>query len=220
LLSFLFFFVFVFGSFFLFRTFFMDATVALRKKTTESIKLASSYSLQQQGLIVQQEVIHSIHYKNSKHVGIYLHMPGEVPTDLIIKDIFESGRYCYVPVVSGKDLIFYRINDINDYNSLKPNRWNIREPYNLELRENPVEKGILDLVIVPGLVFDKNSNRIGKGKGYYDRFLANLKSSFSSRNILFPYLMGLAFREQVVEKVPSQPHDFPMDTVIYTQYEE
>jgi len=198
----------------------MDATSALRKKARDLIRSASSYSLQQQALLVQREVIHSIPYMNSKHVGIYIHMQGEVSTDLIIKDIFESGRYCYVPVVSGKDINFYQINDINDYNSLKPNRWNIREPENLELRENPVEKGLLDLIIVPGLVFDKNSNRIGKGKGYYDKFLANLKSNFSIRNLSFPYLMGLAFREQVVEKVPIQPHDFPLDTVIYLQYEE
>lgn len=143
-----------------------------------------------------------------------------MPTEYIIKDIFASGRLCYVPHITGDNMDFYRIYDLEDYNSLRTNKWNIREPDNIQNRENPITLGSLDLIIVPGLVFDKNFHRLGKGKGYYDRYLARLDADFQSRNIKFPFLMGLAFREQIVEKVPQQPHDYKMDLVIYIPQEE
>jgi len=83
-----------------------------------------------------------------------------------------------------------------------------------------VDVGLLDMIIVPGLVFDKNFHRIGKGKGYYDRYLSKLELSFKTRSIRFPYLMGVAFREQMVEQVPQEPHDYKLDYVVYIPLEE
>jgi len=197
-----------------------SAAYVLRKATRELLRSASTQNLLQQGQLIQNQVIHSILYQNSKHIGVYLHLPSEVPTDRIIADIFASGRNCYVPAISGNNMDFYRIKDMDDFASLKINQWNIREPDNLQSRENPIDLGLLDLIIVPGLVFDKNFHRLGKGKGYYDRYLAKLECNFKERKIPFPFLMGLAFREQIVEKVPKEAHDYKMDLVIYIPHEE
>ncbi len=64
----------------------------------------------------------------------------------------------------------------------------------------------IDLVIVPGMAFDKNGNRLGRGKGYYDKLLSRIKA----------HKVGLCFDFQMVNSVPTQPHDIRMDEVIHS----
>ncbi len=85
---------------------------------------------------------------------------------------------------------------------------NILEPVS-EIREDSsrwLEIGDVDLVLVPGLAFDPNGNRLGRGKGYYDRLL----SQSSSRTAL----VALAFEEQILERLPVEPHDVKMDYIV------
>jgi 5-formyltetrahydrofolate cyclo-ligase len=72
----------------------------------------------------------------------------------------------------------------------------------------------VDIVFVPGLAFDRKGLRLGRGKGYYDRFLASLDGS-SPR----PVRCGIAFAEQFVEEVPIESHDRPVD-VLFTPLEK
>jgi len=69
----------------------------------------------------------------------------------------------------------------------------------------------IDLIIVPGLAFTKSGERLGKGRGYYDRYLAKLRNKFGT-SVKF---VGICFREQVVESTLSQKHDVAMDLVIF-----
>lgn len=69
-----------------------------------------------------------------------------------------------------------------------------------------VEAKELDVVIVPGLVFDEKNNRLGRGKGFYDRFLSTLDPRVRK--------VGLAFSFQVVPSIPTESHDVPMDLVL------
>jgi 5-formyltetrahydrofolate cyclo-ligase len=87
---------------------------------------------------------------------------------------------------------------------MKHNRFGIAEPQN----EAEVEAGSLDLMLIPLVAWDKQGRRLGMGAGYYDRILAPLKGS------KHPYLLGVAFGVQMVEEVPVDDFDVPLDGMI------
>ena len=87
---------------------------------------------------------------------------------------------------------------------MKVGPYGILEPKEEYVRE--IDKEKIELVIVPGLAFDQAGRRLGRGKGYYDRFLFSLPSKTPK--------IGLAFSFQIVEQVPCDPHDFPLTSVI------
>lgn len=112
------------------------------------------------------------------------------------------------------------LHTISDYESLPSNNWNIKEPNDQITRESSMTNG-LDLIIVPGyriikhinlvgVAFDKECNRIGHGKGYYDKFFAE----YQSRHGKMPLLIGLSLECQIVECVPMETFDCIMDIVM------
>jgi len=104
-----------------------------------------------------------------------------------------------------------------DLKSCLPNRWKIREPSADTARENPLDTGLLDLIIVPGLAFDKNRGRLGRGKGYYDQYIAKTYKVFNQINKPRPYLLGVAFKEQILPKIPMENHDLFVDELIFVE---
>ena len=95
-----------------------------------------------------------------------------------------------------KTMNFHTIDGIEN---LKKNHLDISEPVNGEICTN------IDVVIVPGIAFDKSGNRLGFGSGYYDKFL-NLHASI--------YKIALAFDFQLIDTIDIQEHDVPMDLII------
>lgn len=71
--------------------------------------------------------------------------------------------------------------------------------------------GGLDLILMPGLGFDRARNRLGRGKGFYDNYLERCKKHPRGK----PHTIALAFKEQLCEKVPVDNHDVPIDEVLY-----
>lgn len=104
------------------------------------------------------------------------------------------------------------LNSLEDFHSLKTNRWGILEPRLEENREDVLDDPApkLDLLIVPGLAFDRQGRRLGRGKGYYDRYIASLEQRLSIK----PKIAGLAYRVQLVEEVPVGPNDKLLDAII------
>ena len=89
---------------------------------------------------------------------------------------------------------------LTDLKDLKPGRFGTKFP-----GDGKVHPGPYDLIIVPGLVFDMEGNRIGHGTGYYDVFLAKQKHAFK---------VGVCYRFQLVDKLPVESHDIVMDMVL------
>jgi len=83
----------------------------------------------------------------------------------------------------------------------KTGSFGILEPTGTEI----VDPNDIEVAIVPGVAFDMEGNRLGRGKGFYDSLLQN-------KNI---YKIGVCFEFQLLEKVATSPHDIPMDKVIY-----
>lgn len=134
-------------------------------------------------------------------VYCYVSLPHEAGTEELIEKLLERRKCVAVPKVEGERLVFYAIRGRED---LEKGTMGILEPKPGCLR-------VCDRtapVIVPGLAFDGNMHRIGYGGGFYDRFL--------EKEPKHPAI-GLAFPFQMLDKMPSEPHDKTMDTVIIPQ---
>ena len=104
-----------------------------------------------------------------------------------------------LPRVEGDVMNFY----VYDRNSMAVGSFGINEPQN----SVGIDAGEIDAVVVPGLAFTVDGARMGRGKGYYDKYLS--QSEFSALKI------GVCYSEQLVPHIPVEPHDVPMDVVIY-----
>lgn len=141
-------------------------------------------------------------FKKAKSIFIYLSFGSEIDTRPIIDIALEDGKEVYIPKVykSNKDMKAIRLNS---YDNLEENSMGILEPKD---DSSFIAKENIDLIIVPGAVFDIHGNRIGYGGGYYDRFLADIKDK---RNKVV-----LAYDLQVVDFIEVEEHDIKMDYII------
>jgi 5-formyltetrahydrofolate cyclo-ligase len=147
-------------------------------------------------------------WSEARWVFVYIAMPGEVETAPVVARAYREGRRVAIPRIEGEEITFYRYEGRT--RELIPNQFGIQEPDPLWIPVDPLalEESPL-LVLCPGLGFDRALRRIGRGKGYYDRFLARLRAgSLSFRAV------GLAFQEQVVPEIPAGPHDQLIDGLI------
>jgi len=135
----------------------------------------------------------------------YVDFSSEVRTRPLLRHLLEAGRLVVVPYCSGGELGLFRLERLDE---LAPSRFGIPEPP-VQLRSQPerqIEPGQIDLVVVPGLVFDRRGGRIGFGRGYYDRLLGRLRPQ--------ALRIALAFECQMVEQVPMLPHDVPVHMIV------
>ncbi|CAJ0905894.1 9141_t:CDS:2 [Entrophospora sp. SA101] len=181
---------------------------ALRTETRELLSKIPLDVIEQESLIVTRRLLSIKEYQNSKKVSIYLSTPNsEISTKAIIKDIFDKEKICYVPRCNGDYMEMVRLKSYQDYLSLPLNRWNIPEP-NLD------EKLELDLIIMPGLAFDIERNRLGHGKGYYDKFLANCQKLSIENKKNLPITIAIVLESQILKKIPTTNYDIKPDIVL------
>ena len=133
------------------------------------------------------------HYTNAKNLMVYLPSNAEVDTSFLIAKAFKDGKTVCVPkVLNDTDMECVALHA----NSLKKGAFN--------LWESSGEVVLPDIVFVPGVAFDKKHNRLGYGKGYYDRYLDGKKC----------ITVGLGFSCQVAESIPTEAHDRTLDYII------
>lgn len=152
--------------------------------------------------IIFEKIIYDIAFIKAKTVFIFVSFKSEVDTHKLIKYALASGKTVCVPKVNNINKTMEAIK-INSFDEMRKSDYDILEPV---LEENKINPEIIDLVIVPGLAFDKNGGRVGYGGGYYDKF-------FTSGNIK-AYKIGLAYSFQVVYEVPVNEHDVLLDGII------
>lgn len=150
---------------------------------------------------ITEKLKQNILYKNAKIVALYKSLPFEVDTAKIIEHALICGKIVALPRVVGEELKFYRIT--KDEMLIK-SKFGVEEPIGDE--RNFIDKPEIDLVIVPGLCFDEEGNRLGFGKGYYDRFLANTELK----------TIAVCFKEQIIRNgfVPVDSNDVKMQMII------
>jgi len=132
-------------------------------------------------------------------IAIYSPLPGEIDITSLVAE-FQDHRWLF-PKVQESELILHHVTDIK--NQLLPGAFGIREPQ-LELPE--VHPFKVDAYFCPGLAFDSYGNRLGRGRGFYDRLLENARGD--------SFKIGICRSEQIVPDTFSEPHDIAMDLVI------
>lgn len=145
-------------------------------------------------------------YQRSRSVLFYVSARSELEThDLVQQELADSKRQVLVPWCRGNELELYRLRD---WSELAVGAFGILEP-DPSLRARAERRGRIeevDLVVVPGVAFDRRGGRIGHGQGYYDRLLG--------RSTGKTVLVGLCYAGQLMEEVPRADHDVLMDLVV------
>ncbi|KAI8076526.1 5-formyltetrahydrofolate cyclo-ligase [Gilbertella persicaria] len=148
----------------------------LRKDMAARLEKVTTLDLQKQSDLVFERLQQLDQFKHTKNISIYISMPTcEIMTKNMIYHILESDKNCFIPRCTKDTMEMVKINSIQDFDSLPINKWNIPEPPLDQPRENALDSSGLDLILVPGVAFDQNRNRIGHGKGYYDRYIKRCK---------------------------------------------
>lgn len=173
----------------------------IRSKILLKLKTQKEESRERKSRIIKNKLFRSAVFRRAKRVMFYISFGGEVNTAEMIKCARKLGKLVVVPLAkkggSLRPVIF------------EPGAKLVRGPYGVKepVVRTPVKTGDIDLVIVPGLAFDKKGNRLGRGKGCYDRFLKGSPSTTVS--------VGLAFDFQILPFIPTAKHDMRVDRLIY-----
>lgn len=144
-------------------------------------------------------------YAEADSVLLYAHIRNEVQTTFAIQQVWADGKQLVLPRCEGDELVLYLVRSETE---LSPGAFGIPEPCEV-VRNSPgriMSVSAIDLLCIPGVAFDFKGNRLGRGKGYYDRLLTQA----SPQSAIF----GIAFDCQLLPTIPSEPHDRPMHGVV------
>lgn len=143
-------------------------------------------------------------FKEASVILAYTSIRNEVDTSKFIKDCLNRGRMLCLPMVLKNERKFeiYKINDLN--RDLHTGCYGINEP--IPIIQNKLSPRDIELVVVPGIGFDIEKNRLGYGKGYYDRFLTELCPKAIK--------IGLTYDSLILTKLPTGKYDIKMDIIV------
>ncbi|CAG5121646.1 unnamed protein product [Candidula unifasciata] len=187
-----------------------QAKSVLRQQIKQTLKSLSQHDKDMQSAIIHHKVLASDVYKSSQRISIFLPINDEVNTLPILKSMLESGKQCFIPHCQGQDMIMVPLESWEAFEKLPSNSWGIKQPTEFDASQDAINSGGLDLVFMPGLAFTQRGARLGRGKGYYDKYLR--KCADAGR---MPYTEALIFRQQVIDDIPTQDHDILIDSLIY-----
>jgi len=144
-------------------------------------------------------------YQAARTVMYYVAMPVEVQTRDALATALSSVKRVVVPYCVAGELALFRLESMDE---LEPGTWDIPEPcgHLRSVPEKQVHVDELDVVIVPGVAFDRFGGRLGHGKAYYDRLLARAKRNTQR--------IAVAYECQMFPQIPMSPHDVYMDKVV------
>ena len=191
----------------------------LRRDMRSLLNSLSTESILEQSTLQQSKLMSMSCYKESVALCIYLPMPKELQTYDVIKNAFSNGKRIFVPKVIGpnpQDMVMIEVLSFEQLNSFPKSKWGIPEPP-VEMTQNGDKEALcdIDLILLPGVAFDSNCNRLGHGKGYYDCFLERLIKIKTENQLLIPKLVGLSLSEQIVEEpIPMEDHDTRLDFIV------
>lgn len=175
--------------------------ITLRQRMVEVLK---NMSVNEKKAIEEKLIVHTLSSKcwnESNVIGITISQEFEWDTRPLIEAAWEQGKKVVIPKCypEEKELLFYKLVS---YVQLESVYMNLLEP--IEAETELTKKDTIDLIIVPGLLYDYNGYRIGFGGGYYDRFLSDYPNK----------TLSLASQIQLMEKLPHDSYDIPVDHLI------
>lgn len=154
------------------------------------------------GLEAQQRLLDAPCWGAARSVALYVALKGEMPTEKLLEAAWQSGRAVYLPRMRPHEPGRMDFVACDGFSQLRPGPFGLREPEASlpGFGAEDVGKGFApDLLVLPGLAFDRRGGRLGFGGGYYDRFLDNAQLSCPS--------VGLCFAFQVLGNLPLEQWD-------------
>ena len=205
----------------------------LRKEIRASLKHLSDNEITAQSHQVWERLFALPQYQKARSVGLFMSMNvGEIQTDYALKQVLRDKKALFVPRVGldfelyDMDLVLVDTRDFSEesgdfYSKWPRNKWGIPEPP-MECT-SVAKRGDIDLLVVPGVAFDRLGSRLGQGKGYYDRFIASIRLGQEEQHSVKPLLVAVGLTPQYLgdervehcqRTVPVSHHDFEMDLII------
>lgn len=177
----------------------MDITKNQLRKQMKSIRdYLPRYEQEQNSLAICERLHENKWYENTDTLLVYASIQSEVCLEHLIQRAWQEQKQVYFPRVKGEDMDFFLVRSKEE---LLEGSFHVMEPTGNKcfLSEQPAP------ILVPAVSFSRTGERIGYGKGYYDRYLCR-----------FPNLVriGICHEEQMVDYIPSGPHDKPMDAIV------
>lgn len=139
-------------------------------------------------------------WQSAQSILLYYPLADEVDVLPLIQEAHKAGKQVFLPVVSGPESIEVR-RYLPD-TPMQTGAFGIQEPSGKEISNT--EYKTIELAVVPGMGFDRQGHRLGRGKGYYDRLLTRMPQA---------YLVGICFPSQLLPHIPSEKHDICMQKV-------
>ena len=172
----------------------MEKKELRREMKRQTLALTES-EVKRQSEAVMKILLQQVEFRRPSVVALFAPLADEIQLLPLVEKL--SCRVV-LPRVEGDDMEFY------DYDSgaMQIGSFGIVEPQGVE----PIEAEQIDLMVVPGVAFTAAGDRLGRGKGYYDRYL--------SREGFRAFCVGVCYEHQVVESLPVEPHDKAMDEVV------
>ena len=174
----------------------------LRRKLMDCLLNIPSEQRSERSRKACRNLVSTAEFQDASTIMMFLSLPHEVDTSEAILHAWQLGKAVAVPKISWQQrhMIPVQINSLETGFSTAAS--GLRNP----ISGLPVPFGEIDLVVTPGLGFDKKGNRLGRGGCYYDRFFANdeLKAD----------RCGFAFKEQLIESIPVTEHDEPVEILV------
>jgi len=174
----------------------------IRKELIEKRKKMSKKEVLEKSKQVKKRLFEIDEFKKASTILFYVSYGNEVYTHDMVKECLSNGKKVVVPVtdIDNRKLILSKLRSWDD---LAKGAYNILEPKKEKIDEVSIFD--IDLIIVPGVGFDEHGCRMGHGVGYYDDLLKD------STNMVH---VGLAFEKQIVDGIPTESHDTPVDKIV------
>ena len=173
---------------------------SLRKEVRSRKRQFSTEELIEESRPLIQRVLSHPRLQCAKTILLYNSLPDEVYTHDLIKQLHDVGKTILLPVVISDTEMELRLYKGQDF--FKSSSYGILEP----IGEPFTDFSSIEFALIPGMAFDGQKNRLGRGKGYYDRFLPLLINA---------YKVGICFPFQFLPTIPTEPTDQRVDECIY-----
>ncbi|MCX6667459.1 MAG: 5-formyltetrahydrofolate cyclo-ligase [Euryarchaeota archaeon] len=174
----------------------------LRKKIMDTRKSLPDFDVLEKSKQIKKRLFEMTEFKKADTILFYVSYDNEVYTHDMIKESLSNGKNVVVPITDTKEHCLI-LSKLKRWEDLERSNYSILEPKKDCVHEVSLDD--MEVVLVPGVVFDESGNRIGHGVGYYDKLLKNSKNAAH---------IGLAFEVQIVDSIPAEGHDVKVDRIV------
>lgn len=178
----------------------------LRAALKQRLSELSTIEQAQHASIIPTHLLSDPTISSASIILAYAALATELSLDPFIAAAFDAGKTICIPRINWDTKSMAPVAITNLHDDLQTGRYDIRVPKPGLATLEPAQ---IDVILLPGLAFDRAGNRLGRGAGFYDRFISALHDAGHR-----PTLIGVCYHAQIVDSVPTEPHDHRVDRVI------